>query len=159
MPGAAFWITPSHVVLPVPENHIGMVIDHPDIFGLDLEYIRKVYVRHQEPMRSEGDARVEIILALVKKGFIRLRRHLEKNFQCWSVNVRELDDATLDILKEFFLKITEGNFGYRERDSYAAIRVDALNESKSYILDDLIRRYNPVKPELTVWGQNKEEFI
>jgi hypothetical protein len=158
MAGTAYWITPTHMVLPVPENHIGMVIDHPDIFGVDPEYIRKVYAHHQEPMRSEGDAREEIIKELIAKGFIRLRRYVEKYFEYWSVNVRRLDESTMNILKEFFWKITKGYFGSREKDSFAAIRVDTVEGSKSYILNDLIQGHHPDKPGLTLWRQNEGDF-
>ena len=151
MMGVAFWITPDHLVVPVLTSHVAMVIDHPQIFGVDLKNIRKVYAQHEEPLRSEGYARGEIIRELViKKGFIRLRRYREKNAEYWSVNARQADETTLNTLREFFWGITQGQFGYREKDSFAEVRLDTVNGRKDIILKDLIQGYRSDEPQLTL---------
>lgn len=149
--GAAFWITPDHLVMPVPTSHVEMVIDHPQIFGVSPEYVRRVYARHQEPLRCEGGARGEIIRELIiKKGFIRLRRY-RKTAEYWSVNARQAELTTLDTLREFFRALIQGQFGYLEKNQFIEIRLDTVNGRKDIVLKDLIEGYSSDEPQLTLW--------
>lgn len=153
----AFWITPHYQVLPVFTSHIEMVIDHPGIFGMDLEEIRQIYARHQEPLRCEGEARAEIIRALVVRGFIRLRRYRNKMGEYWSVNARQANQTTMEILREFFLTLTERKFGCREDDQFIEIRLDTMSGRKDIVLKDLIEGYCCHDPRLTLWSPDKGE--
>lgn len=84
---AAYWISPKNEVINVPTVHIDTVITNPETFGLTKEGIQKIYDSYGEPLGSEGKAREEIILDLVRKGWIRIRQYRN---QGWSVNVGKL---------------------------------------------------------------------
>ncbi len=68
MINTAYWISPKGEIIPVsgPSGscHIQAVINNPQTFGLDLDYIKDVYDKHNEELGSEGKAREEIILGL-----------------------------------------------------------------------------------------------
>lgn len=71
----AFFITPSDKVIPVPLclNHIDVICDHPEWFGFDHEHVSTVFLKYNEPWRSEKKAREELMRETYKRGYIRLR--------------------------------------------------------------------------------------
>jgi hypothetical protein len=73
----AWWISPYGEIISVDKGntHIGMVFDDPSAFGLDDDYLHKLYDEYKEPYRSEGVAREKIILDLTKQGWIRIRNY------------------------------------------------------------------------------------
>jgi hypothetical protein len=70
---AAYWISPYGRIFPVPYSHIEFIIGNPRRFDLSRQYIGSVYFKYGEPMRSEGDARNEIIADVIQQGWIRIR--------------------------------------------------------------------------------------
>jgi hypothetical protein len=80
--GKAFWISPDGRVMDVGVNHIAAVIRDPKTFKLTTSRIATIYTKHKEPIGHEGNAREEIITALLKKGWIRIREYPNKH---WSV--------------------------------------------------------------------------
>lgn len=129
---AAYWISPSNQIIDVPTNHIDIVIKNPETFGLTLADIQSVYESHGEEIGTEGKAREEIILDLVKKGWIRIRQYRN---QGWSVNVNRLTKKIKDNLFDWVTKVTgDGIFGYRERDLYAPVNILT-------VFDDVMKKY------------------
>jgi hypothetical protein len=84
----AYWLAPDGDILAVDQTHIKTVIDNPERFGFKYEYIREAYQRHDEPMPIEGYARREIIAALLRKGWIRIRSQSTGN---WQVQIARWD--------------------------------------------------------------------
>ena len=70
---AAYWISPYGRIFPVPHSHIEFIIGNPRRFDLSRQDIESVYFKYGEPMRSEGDARNEIIADVIQQGWIRIR--------------------------------------------------------------------------------------
>ena len=91
----AFFISPDGLLIRVPQNHIGTVINDPSRFGLTRDEIQTLYERHGEPMGIEGEARKEILLKIIKDGWIRIRRY--RNY--WSVSVKSLTPAVQGLLQ------------------------------------------------------------
>ncbi len=119
----AFWITPAGEIHLVKDTHIQYVIDHPDLFGIDLDALRRRYDDFNEEWGCEGQARGEAIRDLVSKGWIRVRRYPND----YSVNVPELDGqarARLCQLARVLLK--QGIDGRYERDAYMPLRITEL---------------------------------
>lgn len=80
----AYWINPRGKILDIGMGtHIDQVVASPKSFGLTDQYIKSVYEKFDEPVGLEGKAREQIMLGLIKDGFIRVR--LVKN-QFWIVN-------------------------------------------------------------------------
>jgi hypothetical protein len=116
----AYWISPRGEVLPVATNHIDIVIKHPEKFGLTTKKIEDVYDRYEERMGSEGDAREEIILELLNKGFIRIRRYKNQ----YSLNIGKMSKKVKDILYDWANKlINKGINGMKEKDVYMPIKI------------------------------------
>lgn len=121
----AYWISPRGQVLPVATNHIDIVIKHPKKFGYTTEKIEEIYARHEERMGSEGNAREEIIIDLLKKGFIRIRRY--KN--AYSLNIGRMSKKVKDILFDWANKlINKGIDGMKEKDVYMPINIQGFTD-------------------------------
>lgn len=132
----AYWISPRGEVLPVATNHIDIVIKHPEKFGLTLRKIQDTYDRHNEPMGMEGNAREEIILELLNKGFIRIRRYKNQ----YSLNIGRMSKKVKDILFDWANKLLNtGINGMKERDKYMPIRILGFkdNFNKEYTIQDV----------------------
>ena len=71
-------VSPNGIIINVDEadgniRHIGYVINHPEVFGLEKEYIENLYTAHNEPLGVEGKAREVIMRDLLKRNWVRIR--------------------------------------------------------------------------------------
>ena len=83
----AYWISPRGQIIDVPTRHITNVLENPKQFGLDKPYIVNLYKKHKEPMGLEGKAREEIMILLMKGGWLRVRRSVnEWVIQSWALS-------------------------------------------------------------------------
>ncbi|MEI8355180.1 MAG: hypothetical protein WCG31_03645 [Deltaproteobacteria bacterium] len=98
----AYWIHIKGYVVPVPMTHIEAVILTPELFGYTRELIQEIYARHGEPMPIEGKARLEIMLNLIKVGWIRLRYN--KRQDLWVVELHTITREIEELIKQFFCK-------------------------------------------------------
>jgi hypothetical protein len=135
----AYWIDPRGNVIPVDTNHIDVVIRNPETFGLTKEDIEAKYAEYGERMGDEGKAREDIIIDLVKRGWIRIRRYRNRG---WSVNVQRMSKKIKDFLFDWSVKITspEGLFGLKERDMYMPVNIISFldNIQKSHTLKEIM---------------------
>jgi len=69
----AYWMKPDNKVIPVTQRHITSIVTEPEKYGLDRKFIEKVHRKHKEPIGAEGNAREEIMAALIASGWIRAR--------------------------------------------------------------------------------------
>lgn len=146
---AAYWISPKNEVINVPTVHIDTVITNPETFGLTKEGIQKIYDSYGEPLGSEGKAREEIILDLVRKGWIRIRQYRN---QGWSVNVGKLSKKVKDNLFDWATKITSvGLFGSKERDLYSPVNIFV-------VLDDIMKKVTMKEVLSSVLYEGLEKF-
>jgi len=117
----AYWISPRGEVLPVSTNHIDIIIKNPKKFGLTTEKIEKIYADHNERMGSEGDAREEIILELLKHNWIRIRRYRNQGY---SVNVDKMTKKIKDTLFDWANKLlNKGINGMKEGDKFIPVNI------------------------------------
>lgn len=94
----AYWIDRNGKAIKLTEStHILQIMKNPHKFGLTKAYIESVYKKHDEPIGGEGDAREEIIITVIKKGFIRIRLYK----QWWSVTVNKVSRYTKGILSKW----------------------------------------------------------
>lgn len=135
----AYWITPDFKVVPVKTSHIEMIIDHPEIFHVPMDVITSIYAKHHEAVRTEGRAREEIIIDVVKKGFVRVRRYTQYREEYWSINTNHLDDAAMAMIKQFFSLICQGELGCREIDLEIPVVITALNGHQTIRLAELVK--------------------
>ncbi|MBN1499698.1 MAG: hypothetical protein JW982_06075 [Spirochaetes bacterium] len=87
----AYWISPDGNVITVGTSHIKAVLDSPEVFGFEKQYLYDVFKRHGEKPGLEGRARNEIILQLIKSGWIRMRFYDSR--YSWSITVDSEDNV------------------------------------------------------------------
>jgi hypothetical protein len=87
----AYWLSPSKDIIPVDSVHIETILSNIDQFGLTQEYIDEVAEKHggKHELRDGGKAREEIMIDVMKKGWVRVR----KNRETWVI---QLDAPTLN---------------------------------------------------------------
>ena len=93
----AYWIHPDGLFMPVHTKHILKVIQSPEDFGLTLKEIQKIYNDKDEEIGIEAEARKEIIISLIQKGFIRIRNY-RLRYSSWTVNIYSLFDEVKETL-------------------------------------------------------------
>ena len=111
-----FWVSPYGRAVRVSGNtHVADVIAHPDKYGMTLGQIEDIYKKHGEPVGQEGEAREEILVGLIRSGWIRVRNYGNRG---WSVNVARYSDKVKDLITEFFQKL------YGRELSYDQVNID-----------------------------------
>ena len=121
---AAYFISPTGKTLNVPTSHIASVIKDPLLFGLTTSEIEAAYKKHAEPLGLEGKARHEILLKIIKSGWIRLRRYQNQH---WSVTVNNLSEKTIRNLNTWKRDILSGALGLTEADSQMPVLIKQLD--------------------------------
>jgi hypothetical protein len=70
----AYWISPSGTILASAGIHIEDIWNNPEKFGFSQEHITALHAKHGEQRGQEGEAREELMLDAMKRGWIRLRK-------------------------------------------------------------------------------------
>ena len=113
---AAFFISPrGELISTGAKTHIDMIINNPEKFGLTKQFIEDTYKEFGEKLGQEGTARSQIIIQLIKQGWIRIRRYANK---MWTIDVNKLDKKVKDRIYDWALKMLDGSGGYKEQDKY-----------------------------------------
>ena len=127
----AYWISPSGKVSALfgNEKHIEKIIDDPKSYGLDIEEIKAIYNTEGENLGDEGKAREKIILALIKKGWIRIRYYSRDDH--YSVNIFKLTKKVKDYIQKWSAAMVENN------QKYSQVVLDFPSSKISYSMYDL----------------------
>ncbi len=130
----AYWISPTGKLLPMSkmDRHIAEVIKNPKAFGYTIEEIQAIYDKYGETMGSgmEGKAREEILLALVKQGWTRIRKYTRPDR--WTVNVNRLNNRVKDTLQFWASRMLELGHG-----RYSDVYIDLPMGRKHYTIEDI----------------------
>ena len=91
-------------------------------------------------MGQEGKAREEIILDLIKKGWIHLRRRPNKY---WIINADRMTKKVRDVISDWSKKILKGIKGVKEVDKYMDVKIMTMNGqySRNLTIDDIANKY------------------
>ncbi len=103
--GRAFWYKNGKIIQ-VQSLHITDVCKNYEIFGLSKEYIQSKYDLYGETWGSEGKAREEIMIELMKKGWIRIRESVGKEGSKWTIqfdNYRKRKNDLQEIVSQLLL--------------------------------------------------------
>ena len=128
---AAFWVSPEgrfyDIDKSLDERHIYYLVDNPELFGFTRQHIVDTYLKYGEPnpydrdndtRPIEGMARQELIVAAVKRGWVRIRNYML--LFDWTVNVCQLDRTTKEILRDWAnAVIANSNYG-----AFSEVRID-----------------------------------
>ena len=103
----AFFISPDGEVIGVPNRHVLLICAEPETFGLTRESVEDAYARHKEKIGWEGHARNEIILGLLKRGWVRIRFELTSG--SWGIQIfEELNADPRGNISGFLAKVSKG---------------------------------------------------
>ncbi len=98
----ACWIAPDDKIIEVPITHIKRILENPEMFGLSKDKILATYKKYNEKVGLEGKARHEILLDLIKKGWIRIR-YMPKN-DSWTVEIYDYNEITNNQIRGWIQK-------------------------------------------------------
>jgi len=133
----AYWISRSGELVEVGTSHIDVVISNPTKFGYTGKKIRDIYDKYGEVLGVEGQAREEIIVDLIKHGWIRVRKYRNQGY---SVNINKFSKKIKDVLFDWASKlISSGIKGVKETDKYIPVNIQAFGsgENKSLTIQDI----------------------
>jgi hypothetical protein len=74
-PTNGFWVKEDIVYDVTFGSHVGLIIEHPELFGLTGRMIMDIYKKHGEAIGSESKAREELVGLAASNGWIRVRRY------------------------------------------------------------------------------------
>lgn len=148
----AYWISPDYELIPVPVHHANVVIENPDKFGLTREYIEKLYEKHSEGLGSEGYAREELTVEVIKKGWARLRYYPRQDN--WILNIYQMDSKTKKQISEFLFGTLRNQnamvnkystFAIMDLNNEVVARLENYSKAMEYI-DKLMAEKKETKP-------------
>lgn len=131
----AQWISPRGKLIDVGTTHIDMVIKNPNKFGFTIDQIKKIHKKHKEKLGSEGDAREEIIVDIIKQGWIRTRRYDRQSY--WSVSIKSLDNKTKGFLWQWSKQLLKKKI---EKDKYMTVQIVSVGKGNvitKYDMNDI----------------------
>ena len=120
----AFFISPKGEIISTHQTHIQQVVTNPKKFGFTDEIIAHIYDFYNEPKGQEGKAREQILVSLLKQGWIRLRR--SKNF--WTAQLQKLDMKSKNYLSKWAGALLDGKLGFNELDPYVELKILDLDK-------------------------------
>src|SRR3972149_7713607 len=90
----AYWISPRGEIIGTDVKHINYIWNNPSVFRLTKKYIESVYKKFKEKFGQEGNAREEIMLELLKQGWLRARFTDNRGWiiQAYFLNKRDKDN-------------------------------------------------------------------
>ena len=142
---SGFFISPDGVLFPVETTHIKAVISHPDKFGMTRVAIKGIYRKYHEPLGLEGYAREEILSALIRQGWIRIRHYQDY----WSVQINKMTKQTLGRLITFSnmaLKGTHPFSGKEWGDEPVRLTLQSSGDCRNFTMQELAD--NPLRSDM-----------
>jgi hypothetical protein len=103
----AFWISPSGKAIEVERFHISTIMDDPKKFNTTEAELKKTYKKHKEQYSPfiEGFAREEIMIDMMKKGWIRTRYVRKTN--TWTIQVAKLNKRIKDYIFDWVANMVQ----------------------------------------------------
>ncbi|HPQ44227.1 MAG TPA: hypothetical protein PKZ42_08355 [Syntrophales bacterium] len=131
----AFFISPEGEFINVSDTrHIEVITDTPSRFGLSLEQIRNLYGKYDEKMGMEGRARREIIVEVIKKGWVHIRKETNT---CWNINAYQMNETTKAHLLHWATATLNGTIGVRELNRQAPVEIHTVDDDYTCTISEL----------------------
>lgn len=160
----AYWISPTGSIIPVEgtaDRHIHVVIQNPEKFGYTLDEIKTLHKKYKEPLGSEGKAREEIMVDLIKQGWIRIR-YYDKLYQySIQVNARNVSNMTSrqkESIWDWAMLITRGRENKKENNlkSFKLSNVDGDVLIHDGQIKDIVQFSKIFGGENESWNESKK---
>lgn len=128
--GVAFFISPHGDLITGVNRHIADVISSPEKFGLTSEYVNRIYKEHNEKLGGEGNAREEILVELIRNGWIRVREYAGRY---WSIQVPRMSRKVKEYLWDFAVRVIEKKppFHVANVHPYDVVRINDFSTGKT----------------------------
>lgn len=122
--GNAFWMRgDAGLFLSVKECHVKTIISNPEMFGTTLKDIKSVYKKFKEPVGTEGNAREQIMLKAMQKGWIRGREYYGGGDERLSIELWALTEFAQRSLMAFAEKSIAGEVPVMLKGKYVPVTV------------------------------------
>lgn len=123
LPEKAHWILPpDNIIVVSPATHIKTIIRMPETFGITREQIQNTYNKYNEPIGFEGKARIDIMIAVMKKGWIRTR--FKKN--SWGVEAWAWNTSQTEALWKWSRRVTDNG----QKDLYYSMYINSVKHNQ-----------------------------
>lgn len=122
----AYWISPGGMIRAVGTTHISEVLNNPVEFGLTEMMVKDTYKKYKEKYRTEGKARDEILLNILKRGWVRIRYNRARD--CYNVSVFTLGKKAKEYLFEWAYKMIE----MKSERKYSEVYIIAYSSGHDY---------------------------
>ena len=131
-----FWIAPSGDTIPCHTTHINMVFDSPEKFRYTKKEIKDLYDKFKEPYGMEGKAREQILIDLIRQGWIRVR--YIPTSDSFTAQLLKLNERNKNHLYSFASEALKGING-KKYSKFSEIRIIDLkgNAIDTYSLSDI----------------------
>lgn len=132
---AGLWLSPKGDYTRVRTNHVADIISEPSKYGVTSKFIQGLYGKHNERMGVEGRAREELILLVLRTGWVRIRNY--RNY--WSVTVDRLTRRVSTNIRNWVETFMQnGSMGkYEDIKIYEAVRDRLTTHSAT----DIVHKY------------------
>lgn len=111
--GNSYWISPSGEIHNVNINNIDFVCQNLEIFEMSLEEYHSYFHKFEVPYGLEGNARSEMFINLLKRGWIRIGENSKTGWtiELWYLTFETYNNLTewskLDIIKDSAIGIDQ----------------------------------------------------
>jgi hypothetical protein len=101
-----YWIHGKKVYDVQFTHHIGLILEEPQLFGWDKDYVRDIFKKYDEKLNVEGQAREELIKQAASDGWIRVRHYQKPDY--WSIGCDSSRRRVKDIQNFIFWALDKG---------------------------------------------------
>lgn len=134
----AYWLHTSGKLIEVPRTHIVTIREKPNLFKLKLKDIDAVFDKYGEKYNVEGKARKEIMVDLIKKGWIRLRKHIRSG--TWYANVNKLDNKNMKAIQKWMGEMIAAGYEYKSTPIIISDVLDSVGNMKKITMENVMER-------------------
>jgi len=121
----AYWLLPDGTIHPVKTKHINEIINCPELFGETKDSIKSTYDAYKEKTPHEGNARVEIMKRVMKRGYIRIRERRNH----WVIQLYKLSPKENKFISQWVSYVWDDL-----NDKYADIKLNTLQNNELNIV-------------------------
>jgi hypothetical protein len=150
-PAEAYFISPDGKAIPARDSvHINTILKFPEQFGITMDHIKKLHRQYKEDLNTEGKARNEIFLDILKKSWVRVR-YYPRN-QLIIFQIARMTDKVKENIWSFLEQTRSGKIRFPDKNiAMADVKIFTTGGEDLYfggISEVMTRLYEGKKPTL-----------
>jgi len=87
-------------------NHISFVSNYPELFEMTSLEVEEIFNSYDEPVGTEGTARLDMIEKILSKGWLRARYWMRGQSSTWYIEVKN-KNFQKDLIRSFASEVAE----------------------------------------------------